>query len=400
MMTRCPEDCAELTAVRAQLAAAKLDAQNAAVSKERFLANMNHELRTPLNVILGFSEVLLSDAYGALAGKHREYVELIHEGGRRLSAMLDNVLEIAKIEAGKVDIRNDRIDLRALVSSALQLVRPEAEKNHLRIEVEGVEGLTVTADERALRRAVVHLLSNAVKFTQAGGHVTISASVDRATGLALKITDTGIGLNEADLPRLMKPFTQASDDLARIYEGGGLGLPIANALIGLHDGSLHISSKVGVGTVVTVTLPPHRVGGGLDVDDATVPDFTLELQAGASFASHLVLEFEGARVKVFEGSGNCLLGRNRDGADKIRCDIVVNDQRVSRPHALVRFKDDGFYLTDQSRRGTVVVDGEGPRRLRENEPLRLGGAGEIFLGMEPGSADARPIRFAVVGERG
>ena len=400
MTTTVASPDAEIVRLRADLAAARLEAQNAAASKARFLANMSHELRTPLNAIIGFADFLLADPSQALAPRVREYLGLIKQGGSRLSTLLENILEIAKIEAGKIQIDDERLELGSLVGSALQLVRSEAEKNALRIDVEGVDGWTIVGDERALRRALVHIVSNAVKFTQHGGHVSVVARLDDEHGLQIRVTDTGIGMKEEDIPRLMQPFAQASEDLARIYEGGGLGLPIAKALLELHDGTLEITSKENVGTAVTITLPFHRLDGDFGQEDSTVLDIALGGEQPA-FITRLSLEFEGTRVNVFEGSGTCLLGRNREGAERVRCDVVVNDQRVSRPHANVRFRDNGFYIVDQSRRGTFVVDERGAcTYLRENEACRLGRSGEIYLGMEPGAADARAVRYRLAEASG
>jgi nitrogen-specific signal transduction histidine kinase len=393
MTTTCDADAVEISRLRAELAAAKLEAQNAAASKARFLANMSHELRTPLNAIIGFADFLLT-ADAISPAKARDYLGSIKEGGERLATLLENILEIAKIEGGKIEIHPEPLELGSVLAATLQLLRGKAEENGVRIDFEGTEGWVVLADESAFRRALVHIVANAVKFTAKGGHVSIVTRLDEERGLTIRVTDTGIGMKAEDIPRLMQPFTQASEDLARVYEGGGLGLPIAKALVELHDGTLDVCSKEGVGTSVTITLPFHRIEGEFGQEDATV----LELDPAAlppSFSSHLALEFEDAQVRVFEGSGNCLIGRNRDGNERVRCDLTVNDQRVSRPHATVRFRENGFYIVDQSRRGTFVVDDEEGTCafLRENEVCKLGKSGRIYLGMEPSSADARPIHY-------
>ena len=253
-------------------------------------------------------------------------------------------------------------------------------------------------DERALRRTISNLLSNAVKFTASGGHVRIALKGDPDQGLSIAITDTGIGMEMAEVPRLLQPFAQGAEDLARKYEGGGLGLSVAKSLVELHDGSLEIRSKLGVGTSVTLHLPPHRLIGHV-TDDETV--LGLEPEAAADFGSRLILEYDSTAASVFEGSGNCLLGRNREKPNEVRCDIVVDDRRVSRPHARVRRESDGFFLFDLSQRGTHVVPEDGsPILVRHEAPLRLESRGRIYLGVDPASADIQPIVYRLEAGEG
>ena len=382
----------DISKLQEELTAAKLEAQNAAVSKARFLANMNHELRTPLNAIIGFSEILRSEAFGPLGSpRYAEYAQAIMDGGRRLSAILDSVLEMAQIEAGKVQLQETEIALPDLIGPLLQLVHADVERGGLRIDSEGIEPVRLYIDERAVRRALLNLLTNAVKFTNTGGHIRVSAQLDPARGLQLRITDTGIGMDEEDIPRLLEPFTQASEDLARVYEGGGLGLPIAKALLELHDIQMSLTSKKGYGTQVTLLFPRHRIRGDVLPEDVTILDFTDSVPA--RFTTRLEVEFQGKQVSVFNGSGTCLLGRNRDLPEKVRCDLIIDDQRVSRPHASIRYENGGFVIHDQSRRGTYILNADGTQKLLQSESARLGSSGAIYLGMAPNSPEARPIHF-------
>jgi nitrogen-specific signal transduction histidine kinase len=387
----------QIEELQAELASARAAAQNAAVAKARFLANMSHELRTPLNAVLGFAEVLAAPNAGAPASaQYRDYVAAIHDGGQRLSTMLDNLLEMARLEAGKMELIAREIAISAVVASAVQLVRPEAEKAQRRVDVEIADDCVLLVDERALRQVLLNILRNAIKFSKTGGHVNLSVKKDRGSGLVIRITDTGIGMNEADIPKVLEPFTQVSDDLARSYEGAGLGLPVAKGLVELHDGRLEIDSEVDVGTTVRIILPAYRVKGHEPMEDSTL----LEIGGGDTrgFEEHMVVEFEGNSVAVFAGSGNCVLGRNREKPNEVRCDIVVNDQRVSRPHACIRCESDGFWLFDQSRRGTHVVHDDGSLSFsRQDQPVLLKGAGKIYLGVEPHEVGAQAIQYRLAG---
>lgn len=396
------ETAEELRALRrveeleAELEVSRAHSEKGATAKARFLANMSHEFRTPLNAILGFAELLDSDPNQTLGvERHREYIAAIHDSGRRLLTTLDNILEMTKIEGGKVELSEHEISVSALIASSVQLVRAEADKAQVRIDIEILDDWMLIVDERAMRRVLVNLLLNAIKFNYSGGHVRLAACSNRVGRLAIRITDTGIGIEETAIPKLLEPFTQASDDLARRYEGGGLGLTIAKGLLELHDGKLEIESKPDVGTTVTVVFPPFRIVGQRSADDLTVLGFSGE--PTTNFDECLVLEFCDRTVSVFAGSGNCVLGRNREKPNEVKCDIVIDDQRVSRPHARVRYEDDGFYLFDQSRRGTHVVRDDGARLYaRPDTSIRLSGHGTIYLGVPPEEPGAQPIRFRLV----
>jgi nitrogen-specific signal transduction histidine kinase len=399
MTVEIPRDvCAfrRIAELEAELEVARAESEKGAVVKARFLANMSHEFRTPLNAILGFSELLACDPNQKLdAERRREYIAAIHDSGRRLSTTLDNILEMTKIEGGTVELSEREIPVSELIAASVQLVRAEADKAQLRIDIEIADDRVLVVDERAVRRVLVNLLLNAIKFNHPGGHVRLAARTNSVGGLAIRITDTGIGIEEVTIPKLLEPFVQASDDLARLYEGGGLGLTVAKGLLELHDGKLEIESKPEFGTAVTVVFPPFRVVGQKQPDDLTVLDFSGD--PTTSFDECLVLEFCDRTVTVYAGSGNCVLGRNREKPNEVKCDIVVDDQRVSRPHARIRYEGDGFYLFDQSRRGTHVVGDDGTRLFaRPDTSIRLSDFGVIFLGVAPEERGAQPIRFRLV----
>jgi len=250
---------AERSAETAHIAMLHAEAANAA--KSAFLANMSHELRTPLNAIIGFSEILDRDLEAtAVDPKHREYVRDINGSGLHLLRLLNDILDLARIEAGRLDLSVDFIDLQGCVRSAMTMIGPRADRAEVGLKTDLPTPCPgITADETKLRQVLLNLLSNAIKFTPAGGTVTLTAALDADGGLAISIADTGIGIAAEDIPRALSPFGQVESALNRKYDGAGLGLPISRALMELHGGRLEIESQVGVGTTVTVTLPAGRV---------------------------------------------------------------------------------------------------------------------------------------------
>jgi two-component system, cell cycle sensor histidine kinase PleC len=243
-----------------RLAAEVARAEVAHQAKSEFLANMSHELRTPLNAILGFSEVLAREYFGKLAPKQQEYLSDIRKSGQHLLDLINDILDMTKIEVGKLDLRETIIDLKRVVENCMPLVREQAEANGIDLRTEFMPGLPyLRADERRVRQIVVNLLSNAVKFTEHGGEVTVGAARRRDGWLDIFVADTGVGMSEADLVVAMQPFRQVDSSLARRHEGTGLGLPLARELARLHGGELKLSSAPGRGTIVTVRLPPARV---------------------------------------------------------------------------------------------------------------------------------------------
>lgn len=238
----------------AALEAAKLEAEQLNTGKSRFLANMSHELRTPLNAIMGFSDIMRSRLFGPLTGKYGEYAELIHESGGHLLDLINDVLDMSKIEADRYELSKDTFDVREPVSAALRLVRLQADEAG--IALRGVlpsQEIEVDADARALKQIVLNLVSNALKFTPKGGAVTVALTPfpDR---IELEVSDTGVGIAEDDLKRLGRPFEQAGDAGQRA-KGAGLGLSLVRAFAELHGGEMVIESELGEGTSVTVRLP-------------------------------------------------------------------------------------------------------------------------------------------------
>ena len=244
----------ELARALAAAEAARADAVANAQAKSRFLANMSHELRTPLNAIIGFSDIMRTRMFGELPGRYGEYAELIHESGRHLLELINDILDVSKIEAERYRLTREVFDAREAVNAALRLVRLQADEAG--VQLRGLlppAPLVVDADRRALKQIVLNLVANALKFTPRDGSVTVTA--ERAGGVfELVVADTGVGIAKADLERLGRPYEQAGD-AAQQAQGTGLGLSLVKAFARLHGGEMTIESELGEGAAVTVRLP-------------------------------------------------------------------------------------------------------------------------------------------------
>ncbi len=241
-----------------ELESARMEAEAREAGKSRFLANMSHELRTPLNAVLGFSDIMRQRLFGPMPDRYAAYVDNIHEAGRHLLELINDVLDVSKIEAERYVLTPERFDARELVSAAVALVRVTAEdKGVVLTAILPPEPIDVSADKRALRQIALNLLSNAVKFTPVGGAVTVTLE---AVGPYLEIVgaDTGVGIAPEDLRRLGRPFEQAGA-IEQRRQGTGLGLSLVRAFAELHGGRMTIESTLGEGTAVTVRLPVVQV---------------------------------------------------------------------------------------------------------------------------------------------
>ena len=232
-------------------------------SKSQFLATMSHELRTPLNAIIGFSEILKDEIFGPVgSARYRDYAASIHRSGAHLLGLINDILDISKFDAGKLELHEEQIDVGGLVADCIRLMEPQAQKAKVAVRSSiPAHAFILAADDRRLRQVLLNLLSNAVKFTPDGGEVKVSASRDEK-GLSIGVADTGIGIAAKDIPLALERFGQIDSTLSRRYEGTGLGLPLAKHLMELHGGTLFIASEVGVGTTVTVSFPAKRVSAG------------------------------------------------------------------------------------------------------------------------------------------
>ncbi len=253
-------DITQIHAYRRQLEAQNFELQAADRAKTEFLANMSHELRTPLNAVIGFSQVLEREMFGPLGDPaYREYVADIRHSGEHLLDLISDILDLSKIEAGRTELAEERLDLDEVFESCVRLLAERAQSGGVAVAVEAEPGLPrLYADARMVKQIVLNLAVNAIKFTPAGGSVCIEATMAE-DGLRLSVVDTGIGMSSDDLARALTPFGQVGDPLTRRQDGAGLGLPLVQKLAELHGARFDIESVPGTGTTVSVTFPAARV---------------------------------------------------------------------------------------------------------------------------------------------
>ena len=251
---------AELVNLCEDLAATRDAAIYANHAKSEFLAHRSHEIRTPLNAILGFSEVIGSELLGpVMPPKYREYAGDIHESGAHLLELINDILDLAKIEAGKLELQDGEVDVPHAVDASLRFVKERANDAGIALKTEIDADLPVLrADERMTKQMLINLLTNAVKFTPNGGEVTVLATLDRLGALRLSVRDTGAGIAAEDIPKVLESFGQADNSRAGVSEGTGLGLPLVKSMIEMHGGTLEIESEIDAGTTVTICFPSDR----------------------------------------------------------------------------------------------------------------------------------------------
>jgi len=245
----------QLSELAEKYAEEKTRALEASQAKSEFLANMSHELRTPLNAIIGFSEIMQSGMFGPLgADKYLEYCRDIHESGQYLLEVINDILDMSKIEAGRLQLDLEETDLNRILADAMRFITARAEEKGLTLRTEVTPNIRIRVDRRAVKQIMLNLLSNAVKFTPEGGTITVRGHLS-SDAVMLAIEDTGIGIPGEALKNLGRPFEQVESQFTKSHQGSGLGLAIAKSLVELHGGAMRIRSTLGVGTVVGVRLP-------------------------------------------------------------------------------------------------------------------------------------------------
>jgi two-component system cell cycle sensor histidine kinase PleC len=251
----------EVDALRAELIVAREaqhEAQSVARARKDFLTSTSHELRTPLNGILGFSEILATEMFGPLGNdRYREYAQIIHDSGQHVLKLINDLLDLAKLDAGKLELHLESIKILKVIIDCVRCVETQATRNHVGISVHVCEGIDrFPADDMRMHQMLLNLLSNALKFTPEGGEVSIEV-FRRGEAIAIAVSDSGIGIRTEDIPAVLEPFGQVENELGRKHKGTGLGLPLTKELAELHGGSLTMESNMGFGTIVTILIPAN-----------------------------------------------------------------------------------------------------------------------------------------------
>jgi PAS domain S-box-containing protein len=239
---------------------AKEQAETATKAKSKFLANMSHDLRTPLNAIMGFSDMMRTKTFGPLGNaRYDTYANYIYCSGEQLVSLINDILDLSKVEAGKYDLVEETLDISTLIQSSFNQVQNMAEKSGLNLFTAVAPDLPhLRGDKRVMTQVLNNLLSNAIKFNEEGGKIDISAHMDESNCVVISVADTGIGMSRKDINKAMLPFEQADTKHSRNHEGTGLGLSLCVNFMKLHNGDITVQSEVGKGTTVTLRFPPER----------------------------------------------------------------------------------------------------------------------------------------------
>jgi signal transduction histidine kinase len=250
----------ELESTKGALSLALAAAAEANQAKSAFLASMSHELRTPLNAVIGFSETMVMEMFGPIGARYRDYAKDIHNSGAHLVSLINDVLDMSRLDAGQTELHEEEFDIGLLITESMRMVKGQAAKGRINLSTDVAPGLPlVLADKRRIKQVLINIVTNALKFTPANGRVRVQAAMADDGGIAMVVRDSGIGIDPVDIPKAYELFGQVDSSLARKHSGTGLGLPLSKQFVELHGGSLTLESTVNLGTTVTVRLPAERL---------------------------------------------------------------------------------------------------------------------------------------------
>lgn len=254
-------DITEIKHRENELTGARLDAEKANKAKGEFFAKMSHELRTPLNAIIGFSDIMKEEQLGSLGNsQYKIYAQDIHDSSSHLLNIINDILDVSKAEAGKLELVEQNVSVISAVQSTMRMVWQKAEANNITLDASGIDpNMVLRVDNKKLRQILINLFSNAVKFTLPGGSISAFTEMDGKGNPMIHVRDTGIGMNEEDIPKALTAFAQVNNRLTQKHDGTGLGLPVCVALAELHGGKLNLQSAAGKGTTVSITFPAQRL---------------------------------------------------------------------------------------------------------------------------------------------
>ncbi len=362
--------------------------------KLQFLGMVSHELKTPLNAIIGFSDMIRSEMLGPVGtSEYREFAEEIRKSGVTLLKRIEDLIAASRAWDGASEHREAHVDIPRLVAAEIE--RHEGEAKQLGVVLQNlvdVEAGAVWGDAKAIGQALGAIIDNAVKFAGHGGLVTVEQQFEADGALALLIADTGPGIAPDMTETVFGLLSQVDDRLAREHEGMGLGLYLANAVMRRHGGRVGLESMPGEGARFRLVFPAAIRVGRVD-DDLTVMSDDEDGEAGPAF---LELTYHGISHRVFRDAPDFVIGRQN--GDSVDVDLVLNDQRISRPHARIVCIDGAFHFVDESRRGSHLErTGEAPIFLQLDASPALSGAGRIYLGDKPDAQNVVAIDYRVVG---
>lgn len=341
----------ELHAQQSELAENNQQLEKVSRTKSDFLANMSHELRTPLNSIIGFSEVLQDQLFGQINEKQQEYVRNILSSGRHLLSLINDILDLSKVESGKMELDLSAFSLREVLEASLTMLKEKAMKSQIDmcLELEPQADLSIVADQRKFKQIMFNLVSNAVKFNSPGGTVRVNVRKD-GEFIEIAVADTGIGISEEDIPRLFHPFSQLETGYAKENEGTGLGLALNRQLVELHGGRIWVASEPGKGSTFSFTVP---------LTQTLVAEPVISLPEAVPGSGNTVLLIENdpltlaAMAKVLHSKGYRAL---RASSGETGLEIAQRDQPDLIVLDLMMPGMNGFEVADRLKGETTVVN--------------------------------------------